>query len=88
MDLIRAGILDIVWPGEVQHFINDGIFESVDDVDKVLNLAKHILPHICNPRCLARVGENMFHCRKLNNLLISKDNTKHTYKPLPNERNA
>eukprot|EP00957_Ditylum_brightwellii_P190786 14524290-Ditylum_brightwellii.AAC.1 len=48
-------------------------------------LAEKILPHRCNPRCLAHVGENEYCCRKLNNVLVSKDNMKHTFKMLPNE---
>eukprot|EP00957_Ditylum_brightwellii_P000188 15423-Ditylum_brightwellii.AAC.1 len=74
-DLIRASVLDIIWPSEIQRFIDEGVFQCVDDVIKIIELGKTILPHRCNPCCLAQVDDNKFKCRKLNDLLVSKDNT-------------
>ena len=74
-DLIRASILDVVRPNEVQRFIDEGIFECVDDVKEVYNNAEKFLPHRCNPRCLCRVGPDKFKCRKVNNLTATEDNT-------------
>ena len=84
-DLMRASTYDIVRPDEVQNMIDHGIFKTIDDYHDMVLDAENLLSHRCNERCLYRVGLNKFKCRKPNNLLISKDNTKHTYKQLPNK---
>ena len=84
-DLMRASTYDIVKPDEVQNMIDHGIFKTIDDYHDMVLDAEIFSTHICNERCLYRVGLNKFKCRKPNNLLISKDNTKHTYKLLPNK---
>lgn len=85
-DLIRASVCNIVRHDEVDQLIEEGLLESVDDVEDVENDGKIILPHRCNQRCLVRVsdgdGPEAFRCKKQNNLKISSDNTKHTLKPI------
>ena len=87
-DLVRASICDIVRPDEVQEFINNGLFKTVDDLDILMEDASRTLSHSCvNRRCLKRVRVEGFPdkmiCKKINNLKISKDNTDHTYIALP-----
>ena len=86
-DLIRASILDIVRTNEVQALIDEGIFQSMDNYEGMISDAEKYLPHKCSQRCQMRTGPgpNDFRCRKLNNRLITEDNTKHTFKTLPNE---
>ena len=86
-DLIRASIIDIVRSDEVQSLIDEGILNEYDDVYTIQDLARGILAHKCNPRCMqckgdGEVPEN-FKCRKPNNLKISPDNTQHCHIPLP-----
>ena len=84
-DLCRCSLLDIVCPGEVQNLINDGTFKSVDDWKDMINDAKSFLGHVCNSRCLMKMADGSFKCRKLNNLKVSKDNTKHTFMSFNND---
>ena len=64
--------------------IEDGIFKSIDDLDRLYNNAVKFLPHRCNDGCLVKRPDGSLRCRKLDNLQISKDNTKHQFMPLPN----
>ena len=84
-DLIRASTFDIARTDEVENLISEGVFQDTSDYHDMIKDASKFLPHICNPRCLARVGEDKYKCRKWNNLKMSKDNTKHTFKRLPND---
>ena len=88
-DLIRASIYDIVRSDEMQHLIDDGIFNEVTDVLKMKQDAAIILPHIFNARYKKRVASNSnadnFQCRKTNNLKMIPDNTNYYYIKLPNE---
>ena len=88
MDLIRASILDIVRSDEIESLINDGIFRCVEDHKAMVRDAESFLPHRCNSRCQAAVSPGVFRCRKLNNLKVTTDNTKHVFKPLPNDYSA
>ena len=71
-----------------QMSILDKVFSKVTrkfyDIEE---LAKEILTHGCNPRCLRRISDSdepeAFVCRKPNNLKLSPDNTQHSYIPLP-----
>ena len=86
-NLIRCSICDIVRVNEVQDLIGEGIMKSIDELHEFQDLCSNILPHICNSRCLRRIGpgngpEN-FQCRKTNNLKISPDNTSHCFMKLP-----
>jgi hypothetical protein len=54
----------------------------------MINDAIAFLPHHCTSACQAKIdvnGEMKFRCRKLNNLEVSTDNTRHTFKRLPNK---
>ena len=84
-DLIRASVIDVVRVDEVDHLIEHGLMESVVDLEKIVEDASNILGHRCSPRCLMMVAPGVFRCRKLNNLEVSPDNTKHVFKPLPND---
>ena len=87
-ELVRAAICEIVRFDEVQDYIDEGIFtDEVEDVKEIEKLGNSILPHRCDAGCMYRVkpgnGPDCFRCRKIDNLLRSNDNTKHTYQPLP-----
>ena len=84
-DLIRASVVDIVRVDEVDNMIEHGLMDSIHDLDDIVEDGKKILGHHCSPRCLVMTAPGVFHCRKLNNLKISPDNTKHVFKPLPND---
>ena len=84
-DLIRASVVDVVRTDEVNHLIEHGLLESMDDLKEVLDDAEKVLGHRCGPACLVRDGPNSLKCKKLNNLIVSPDNTKHIFKDLPNQ---
>ena len=46
---------------------------------------RKFLPHISNTYFLAYVGGDNFWCKTLNNLKVSKENTKNTFIKLPND---
>lgn len=73
---------------EVEDLIRDGTFSSVEDHIDMIKDAISFLPHKCTSGCQAKVvvdGKIEHRCRKLNNLKVSEDNTKHTFRKLPNE---
>ena len=72
-------------PSEAATLIAEGVIDSVKDIDQITEVGAKVLGHICNERCKIAVGDNMYRCRKLNNLHITTDNTKHAFKPLPND---
>ena len=84
-NLICASIFDIVRPEEADKFIEDGIFATVDDIHTVYNDGINFLPHKCNDGCLVKNSDGTLRCRKLNNLHVSKENTKHQFMDLPND---
>ena len=84
-DLCRCSLMDIVRPREVKRLIGDGTFKTVDDWTDMINDAKNFLGHVCNSRCQMRMADGSFKCRKVNNLKISKDNTKHTFLAFNND---
>jgi len=83
-DLIRASVIDIVRVDEVDKMIDHGLMDSIVDLDSVIEDGKKILGHHCSPRCLVMTSPGVFCCRKLDNAKVSPDNTKHVFKPLPN----
>eukprot|EP00957_Ditylum_brightwellii_P212251 15367136-Ditylum_brightwellii.AAC.3 len=83
-DLIRASVFDVVKPSEVQRFIDEGIIEEVSDVKEIYDDDATCLRHRCSERCLRWVAPGVYVCRKLNNIHVTSDNTKHVFKPLPN----
>ena len=84
-DLIRNGMFEVVRTNEISDFIKQGLFTSPDDIHKVFENALKFLRHLCNDRCLAKKADGSMRCRKLDNHLMSKDNTRHTYMALPNK---
>ena len=84
-DLIRASVCDVVRVDEVDHMIEHGLLDSVVDLEEVVNDASKILGHRCSPACLVMVSPGVHRCKKLNNLKVSPDNTKHIFKALPNQ---
>ena len=84
-DMIRASVIDVVRVDEVNHLIEHGLMKSVVDLEEIVEDASKILGHHCSPRCLMMVSPGVFRCRKLNNLNVTSDNTKHVFKPLPND---
>ena len=72
--------MEIVCSCDVQDLINEGILNSFQDVYKLQDLAKTILEHKCNKRCLRRIGDGEgpenFKCCKPDNFKISPDNTR------------
>ncbi|MGB0405008.1 MAG: hypothetical protein ACPGDB_02325, partial [Fusobacterium sp.] len=89
-DLIRASVCSIRSYEEIQELIDEGLINSWDDIHEIQDLAKKILSHKCDKRCLRRVGDGEgpenFKCRKLNNSKLSKDNTKDTYISIESKR--
>ena len=83
--LVRASIMDIVHTSEIDKFIEHGIFTDAEDIHQVYENARKFCSHTCDDRCLVKNTDGSFRCRKLNNVKESEDNTKHTFKPLPND---
>ena len=54
--LIRASVSEIIRSDEIQHLIYEGLINDNDDVYRVQDLAKGILAHRFNARCVKRVG--------------------------------
>ena len=77
--------MDIVRTNEVDKMVEHGLMNSIHDLDDIVENGNKILGHHCSPRCLVMVSPGVFRCRKLNNLKISPDNTKHVFKALPND---
>ncbi len=84
-ELIRASVLEIVRPDEAEHLRRDGIISSMHDIDDIIKDAQTMLTHHCSPRCLMAVGDGVYKCRKVNYLRETLDNTRHVFKPLPND---
>ena len=85
-------MVDIVCSDEVHKLVDEGILDEYNDIYTIQDLARAILAHRCNPRCLRRVGDKdgteNFKCRNPNNLKISPDNTKHCFVPMPNNHSS
>ena len=43
------------------------------------------LPRLCNDSCLVKNPDGTLRCRKLYNIIVVKDNTRHQFNPLPND---
>jgi hypothetical protein len=84
-DLIRASVCDVVRVDEVDHMVEHGLLNSVVDLDEVVKDASTVLGHRCSLACLVMVSPGVYKCKKLNNLKVSHDNNKHTFKALPNQ---
>eukprot|EP00957_Ditylum_brightwellii_P123157 9390335-Ditylum_brightwellii.AAC.1 len=56
----------------------------MSDVKGIYDDAATYLRHRCSERCLRGVAPGVYVCRKLNNICVTSDNTKHVFKPLPN----
>ena len=89
---IRASVSDIILSDEVHNFIDEVIIDEYEYVIKVQDLAKGILSHRCNPRCLQIIGDGKgpenYKFRKPNNLNISPENTKKCHIPILNNRST
>ena len=83
-DLCRCSIFDIVRVNEIEKLINDGTFTDLDDYKSMQLDGSQFLAHKCNSACLVKTPNGKLRCRKLNNLKVSKDNTKHTYMDFDN----
>ena len=88
LSLVRASVCEIVQADEVQDFINEGIYERIEDVEETQKLATEILSHLqCCKRCQVKIAAGdspqCVRCRKIDNLNVSEDNTKHTFQQLP-----
>ena len=75
--LVCASIIEMFWTNEVQTFINDGIFRNVE------HLFFHRNSYLRANQGLMLMGKKLF-SRKLYNLNMSKDDTKHTFFDIPN----
>ena len=70
-DLIRTSVFEVLKTNEdVRRLIQNGLLHSIEEVGKVVKRANIILRHICDERCLVRIGPgdnpSNFRCRKLN----------------------
>ena len=84
-DIIQAGIFEIVRYDEVEKLVEDGTYKTKMDVFETYDNALKFLPHRYNDSCLVKNKDGTFRCRKINNLEVSEDNTKHTYMELRND---
>ena len=83
-DLIRASVLDIVRPDEINKFIEDGVFVSKDDVHDVIADGISFLTHQCNSRCLVKSPNGELRCRMPDYFKLSRGkNTIHQFVDLP-----
>ena len=82
-DLVRASYLDIVKMDEIPRYIEEDLFKTPSDAKEITNLGQHILGHhYCSSKCLVRIGENKYVCRKPNYLLMNPapNNTREVYR--------
>ena len=90
-NLIRASICEIRSYDEIQELINEGVINSWDEINEIHDIARKVLSHKCDRRCLRRVGDGdgpeNFKCRKIDNSKISPDNTKNSYISIESKRN-
>ena len=83
--LVRAYLCDILKPSETNCNVAEGVFESHHYFDQVIEDANCFFSHKCYDRCLVRIEDYSFCCRKLNDLKESEDNKNHTFTVLPND---
>jgi hypothetical protein len=79
-DLSRCSCVDVVRLNEVDKFYNDGTLKDFEDYQSMINDADNFLGHKCNSRCLVKMPNGEFRCRKLNYLEMSKNNNQHTFR--------
>ena len=51
-DRICGDLSELIRVDEVQGLLEEGIFKSMDNFNKTLNMAARILLHTCNERCM------------------------------------
>ena len=51
----------------------------------MINDTTNFFGHVCNSQCQMRMADGPFKCRKLNNLKVSEDNTKHAFLSFKND---
>jgi hypothetical protein len=83
MDLVRADVFSIVRTQDIQEYINEGLFDSVEDTHEIYKNASSYLGHKCNERCQKMVAPGVYKCRKDNYATMSPDTTSHVNLPLP-----
>ena len=86
--MVRASYLDIIKIDEIPRYIEEGLFKEASDAKEITNLGKEILGHhYCSPKCLVRIGEDKYVCRKPNYLKMNPapNNTREVFKDLPND---
>ena len=72
---------------EVPYLIEKGIFEFVNDQNTTIEDSNRISTHCSNPIYLIKIGPrpNDFCWRELNKRLLRQDNTKNTFKDIPDK---
>ena len=83
-NIIRASVCDIIRADEIEKYIDHGLMKSHHDIFEVMEDATMFLSHKCSDRCLVKTLDGNLRCRKLDNLKVSKDNTRHEFMSLPN----
>ena len=83
-NIIRASVCDIIRADEIEKYIDHGLMKSHHDVFEVMEDATMFLSHKCSDRCLVKTLDGNLRCRKLDNLKVSKDNTRHEFMSLRN----
>ena len=84
-NLCRYSIFDVVRYNKINNLINDSTYNDKEDYFIIVKDAYDYLEYNCNLRCLIKTINSQFHCRKLNYLEFSKENTKYTFKEFNNE---
>ena len=85
-DLQKCSVLDICTTKDVERFVEEGLIDRIDGLEKLKQDASLHLNHICNERCKVRKGdgdgpENYF-CKKINVRRASKDPSIHEFIPI------
>ena len=85
-ELIRADVLAIVRPTEVEKLKEQGLVRDFDEMRDVIDDGSTVLPHTCSERCLRAVGNGKYVCRHVK--VLSKNqppnNVRSYMEDLPN----
>ena len=67
----------------MDRLVTDGVVNNHDEISRISEDTEKRVPHKCNHIYLVRIGGGQFRCRKLNDLYVRPDNTRHVTKPFP-----
>jgi len=81
---IRGSLMTLVRPDELDSFIDEGLIENVGEWNSIREKAERVLKHVCNNRCMKRVGvgKDDLKCRVANNEIESPNPREHAVKEI------